>query len=427
MNRKNFLRGLGVGALGAMAAPGLFAGDASKPALPPLPTYDPAHDDLFWQAVRAQFPLEASPLYLNTGGLGPASQPVLDKVIAMMLKLQEHSETGHEHLHGAREVMAGFLSVKPEEVCFTRNATEGNSIIAAGLTLQAGDEVIFESHAHPGGSFPWFNQAKERGVKVKLFEPDSASPDGNLARIRALVTPRTKVIQVSHITCTTGLVFPVRAIAEFAQSRGIWFHIDGAQSVGMIPVNIDAIGCDSYAFSGHKWLGGPHETGVLYLRHSKLDAVAATGIGSYSGELPHLPGEIQYADAASRHEYGTRSVGLICGQAEAVQFQEQIGPERIADHGKELATRLQDEFRKLDDIEVLTPRDETMRASITTIRHARASERKLFDYLWNEHDLRCRPVSEQGLSAVRISTHVFNTHADCDRVIAAVQASTRAL
>ena len=92
-----------------------------------------------------------------------------------------------------------------------------------------------------------------------------------------------------------------------------------------------------------------------------------------------------------------------------------------------LATRLQDEFRKLDDIEVLTPRDETMRASITTIRHARASERKLFDYLWNEHDLRCRPVSEQGLSAVRISTHVFNTHADCDRVIAAVQASTRAL
>jgi selenocysteine lyase/cysteine desulfurase len=70
--------------------------------------------------------------------------------------------------------------------------------------------VIFESHAHPGGSFPWANQATQRGVQVKLFEPDPASPEANLARIRALITPRTKVIQVSHITCTTGLVFPVR-------------------------------------------------------------------------------------------------------------------------------------------------------------------------------------------------------------------------
>src|SRR5204862_8203508 len=122
---------------------------------------------------------------------------------------------------------------EPDELCFVRNATEANSIIAGGLALAAGDEVIFETHAHPGGSFPWLNQARQRGIVVRLFEPDHDSSRGNVARIRELLSPRTKVIQVSHLTCTTGLLFPVAAIAELARSRGIWFHIDGAQSAGM--------------------------------------------------------------------------------------------------------------------------------------------------------------------------------------------------
>jgi selenocysteine lyase/cysteine desulfurase len=234
------------------------------------------------------------------------------------------------------------------------------------------------------------------------------------------------VIQVSHITCTTGLVFPVHAIAELARAHDIWFHIDGAQSVGMIPVNLDAIGCDSYAFSGHKWLGGPHESGVFYIRHARLEAVAATGIGAHSGSLPHLPGELILDPTASRHEYGTRNAGLISGLAEAVRLQETIGRDRIAAHGKELATRLLHELAKIPDIEVLTPRHDELRASMTTIRHARATASGLFNFLKEDRGLRCRPVTEQGLQAVRISTHVFNSHAECERVIAGVRAAARA-
>ncbi|MDI1318733.1 MAG: aminotransferase class V-fold PLP-dependent enzyme, partial [bacterium] len=287
VDRRTFLQGLGAGALGALAGftPALAAEHA-------LPVFDKANRDAFWRAVRAQYPLLDDPVYLNTGGLGPVSRPVLETMEAVTRQLQEHSETGHNLFEPARETMARFIGALPEEVCFVRNATEGNSIIASGLALAAGDEVIFETHAHPGGSFPWLNQAKLRGVTVRVFEPDATSAEGNLARIRALVTPRTKAIQVSHITCTTGLVFPVTAIAEFARARGIWFHVDGAQAAGMIPLDLPALGCDSYAFSGHKWLGGPHETGVLYLRRDRLEAVAPTGIGAYSGELPQLPGEI---------------------------------------------------------------------------------------------------------------------------------------
>lgn len=429
LDRRTFLQSLGLSAAGAaLAGCTSLPGKTATPT-PALPAFDGQNSAAFWRAVREQFPLLPDPIYLNTGGLGPASQPVLDAVFGMMTKLQEHSETGHDHIQPAREAMARFLGANPEEVCFTRNATEGNSIIAAGLSLQPGDEVIFESHAHPGGSFPWFNQAKLRGVKVLLFDPDPSSPEANLKLIRDLISPRTKVIQVSHLTCTTGLVFPVKEIAALAHEHDIWFHIDGAQSVGMIPVNFHDIGCDSYAFSGHKWLGGPHETGVLYIRHSRLEAVAATGIGSYSGELPLITPSslIKYADAASRHEYGTRNVGLIVGVAAAVRLQEQIGVERVAAHGRELATRLQAELGSLPGLELLTPRHDAMRASITTIRHPRAEAGDFFGYLHKKHGLRCRQVSEQGLRALRISTHVFTSHADCDRVVAGVKASLRDL
>ncbi len=439
LDRRSFLQGLSLGAIGAFVGcnSAVASNDIVLPAappapwprvpVPPLPVYNDAAPDAFWRAVRAQYPLLDKPVYLNTGGLGPVSQPVLDQMFAMINRSQEHSEHGHDNSEAARETMAEFLGVEAREVSFTRNATEGNSIIAGGLALKAGDEVIFESHAHPGGSFPWYNQEKNRGIKVRLFEPDAASPEGNLARIRALVTPRTKVIQVSHVTCTTGLLFPVREIAEFCRSKNIWFHIDGAQSVGMFPVNFNEIGCDSYAFSGHKWLGGPHETGVFYIRHSRLEEVACISAGSYTGELPRLPGQIVYADATSRHEYGTRNIGLISGLAEAVRLQEQIGRDRIFAHGSAMATHLCTELAKIPGIEVLTPARADMRGAITSIRHPRAEASKLFNYLMTDHSLRCRPVTEQNLQAVRISTHVFNSPAECERVIAGVRASVSAL
>ena len=424
-DRRSFLQNLGVGTLGALALG--TTGRAAAPAAGVLPAYDATTAEAYWRAVRAQFPLRDEPAYLNVGGLGPTSQPVLDRVFSTMLRLQEHSETGYDLYEPARVALARFLGAGTDELCFTRNATEATSLIAAGLALREGDEVIFESHAHPGGSFPWYNQAKRHGVTVKLFEPEHTDPAANLARIAALVTPRTRVIQVSHITCTNGLVLPVRAIAAYAAARGIWCHIDGAQSVGMIPVDLHAIGCDSFAVSGHKWLGAPHETGALYLRRDRVEAVAVTETGAHAAELPFLPGDLAYAAGARRHEYGTRNAALIAGTGEAVQFQERIGIARIAAYGRELASRLQTELAKIDGITVLTPRHDELRASITTIRHPRADAAKFFHYLFEEHRLRCRPVSEQKLEAVRISTHVFNSHAECERVIAGVRASVRAL
>lgn len=216
---------------------------------------------------------------------------------------------------------------------------------------------------------------------------------------------------------------PVREIAAVAREHGLWFHIDGAQSVGMIPVNLSGIGCDSYAISGHKWLGGPHETGVLFLRRDKLEMVAPTGIGAHSGELTFLPGALVYRAAAARHEYGTRSAASIVALAEAIRLQEEIGRERIADHGHSLATSVIAACEGLRGIQLLTPRDPQMRGSMVTFHHEHANAAKFFEYLRKKHGLRCRPVTEQGLEAVRISFHVFNSTADAARVSKALHAA----
>ena len=420
-NRKDFLRNVGIGALGAFAAPALFARETIDAPPVVLPAFDEGKPEGFWRAVRAQYAsLDPTLVYFNTGGLGPASTPVLNAFTQEMLKRQKDSDTGHDQFAPAREVVARFFQAKPDEICLTRNTTEGTSIVASGLKLGAGDEVIIDSHAHPGGSIPWYNQHKTRGVVVKVFVPDPAGAESNVERIRALITPRTKVIQISHVTSPTGIFLPAAAIGRLAHEHGAWFHIDGAQSGGMFPFAVRDLECDSYATSGHKWLGGPLETGVFFIRRERQDDVAPSGIGAYSGSLPHLPGELTYTPSAVRYEYGTRNAASVVALAEALKFQEAIGRERIAARGRTLAAHLRRGLEKIPGVEILTPAGDGLWGSILTFHTPKLGYEKLFSDLWRDYRLRCRPVNEQGLDAVRVSLHVFNFHDECDRLVGAV-------
>jgi selenocysteine lyase/cysteine desulfurase len=269
IRRRHFLKLFGQGSL----AVGALAAGYTPVSRPVWEPESVRSDEAFWRMVRAQYPLAHDPIYLNTGGLGPASYRVLDEVQRTMMRFQTVPDTGHRLIEEAREPLATFFGAKASELAFMRNATEANSTIASGLQMSRGDEVIFESHAHPGGSLPWMNRQKQDGVRVRLFEPDTESAAGNLERIAALINPRTRAIQVSHVTAPTGIRFPVAEIARLARDRGVWFHIDGAQSAGMFGFDLHAIGCDSYAASGHKWMGAPHGTGVFYIREDRLDEI----------------------------------------------------------------------------------------------------------------------------------------------------------
>lgn len=417
LGRRHLLKRAGQAVAGVAALP-LLGASALNSAEAPRAVLPAVGDPDYWARVRDLYPLTRERAYLNSGGLGPAPYPVLDVVSSLTAEFQRICEHGHEHIEPARLAVAAFLGASASEIAFMRNATEANSTVASGLALRAGDEVIFESHAHPGGSFPWMARQKRDGIRVRIFAPDNASAAGNLERIEALITPRTRVIQVSHVTAPTGIRMPVREIADLARARGIWFHVDGAQSAGMIPVDLHAIGCDSYATSGHKWMGGPHGTGALYVREARLDEVAPTEIGSYSAGDPdvHLPDRFGYTPTAIRFEPGTRNAALIAGMAAAVAFQTDIGVARIAERAQALAQMLQARLREIPGVTLLTPADASLSAGITTLK----AERVPYDQLYAAYSaaqMRCRIVTERGLDAVRVSTHIFNSEAEVERVV----------
>ena len=379
-----------------------------------------ADEDTFWDLIAAQYPVTEKRIYFNTGGLGPAPATVIATQTATLQSLQATSETGHRIFGQARDIVAPFFGCNPAEIAFMRNATEATSTIASGLELEAGDEVIFETHAHPGGSIPWMSRRIRDGIRIRTFEPHPDNPNENVARIERLITRRTRVIQISHITAPTGIHFPVPEIAQLCADHNIWFHIDGAQSAGMVPIHLHDLGCDSFATSGHKWMGAPHGTGVLFVKASRLDDVTPTEVGAYSDSAYDMPDVFEYSTSALRYESGTRDAASVAGMAAAVRFLTDIGIDRVAERSRTLALRLQAGIRNLPGLSLLSPRTNAQGSAITTIQMAQKPYNELFSLLMREHNMRTRVVTEEDLNALRISTHIFNTEEDIDALIEAL-------
>ena len=401
----------------ALAVPGLSVLGAPKPQWVPSTSIP---DEEYWEEIRQLYALPETRTYLNTGGLGPCPTPVLERYRELSAELQTISETGHHFIEKARSGVGLFLGADESEISFTRNATEGNATIASGLRLSAGDEIIIDAHAHPGGAIPWLNQLKEKGVVIKIFEPTAPTQGEILQRIEDQITARTRVIQISHVTAPTGILLPAREIARLAHDRGCWFHIDGAQSAGMLPIDLHQLGCDSFATSGHKWLGAPHGTGILYISNERLDDVFPTEVGAYSDASYSLPDRFEYIATSRRHESGTRNASLVEGIRTACAFMGDIGMERVRDRGLELTEMLRSGLEEIESVEVLSPQRRELRGSILTFKSSRTDYAALNRTLGSIHKLRLRVVTERKLNAIRVSLHVFNSPAEVSRIIESV-------
>ena len=427
-DRRSFLKTSAL-ALPGLSAIGTFhsANGAPQPGGPwlsdlsrTLPDYVSVDEEDYWAAVQKLYALTDSRIYMNTGGLGPVSFPVLERFRELTTDLQMQSETGHRFIEEARKPVATFLGAKPEEIAFIRNATEGNATVASGLDLKKGDEIIIDASAHPGGAIPWLNQLKIKGVRIRVFDPTGLDAQAILDRIESLVSERTRVVQVSHITAPTGILMPVDEIAILCKEKNIWFHIDGAQSMGMMPINLPEVGCDSFATSGHKWLGAMHGTGVLYIKKASLDEVRPSEVGAYSDAGYALPDTFNYVASARRHESGTRNAPLVESVRVACEFMAGIGLQRVRDRGLYLTNRLRTGLTNIDSIEILTPSDDSIRASMLTFKSSKMGFSDLNRSLSASHKLRLRIVTEQDFNAIRVSLHVFNSPSQVDHVIQSV-------
>lgn len=387
-------------------------------------------DQGFWRKVREQFPLTHKRTYLNTGGLGASPQISIDALQDKINALEEISEVGHTHdLWQQIKGSAGrLLGCEADDLAYTRNTTEGSNIVCNGLPLKAGDEVITTTHEHVGNTLDWIARQRRDGIVVKTFTPSMASAQENLDRIEALITPRTRVFSLSHVTCATGQVLPMKAIGELAAAHDIWYFVDGAQSAGMMPVDVKSWGCHAYATSGHKWLLGPKGTGLLYVSPEGREMIEPKFVGAYSGGGDWdmiSTGEFTFGETAQRYEYGTVSVPLFVGLGASMDFLLHIGIDNVWRHNHAMGVALKDGLNELG-AQVLSPQDPAEHSSIITFKIDNMPYSQLQGYLGKHHKLRTRGIYEGGLNGLRISLHLYNDFDDVNRVLKGVGEAMKA-
>jgi selenocysteine lyase/cysteine desulfurase len=422
MKRNDFFKTV-FGTLAVASFPGFKTRptDANN-SLPAWPTASP-DDEQFWKILRAQFPLTDERAYLNTGGLGASPYAVIDAVKSKMDELEKVAETGHseELWKDIKASAALLLGCDASEVAFTRNATEGINIVCNGLPLKRGDEMITTTHEHVGNTVPWLALMQREGIVVRMFEPSSASSQENVDRVEKLITKRTRLISVPHVTTTTGLILPIKALSELAKARNIWLFVDGAQTAGMFPFSLHELGCDAYATSGHKWVLGPKETGLLYVRKDMLDVIQPKFTGAYSAdEFALAKGTIKFHPTAQRYEFGTVSIPLRFGLGAAIKFMLRIGMDNVWKRDQALSTRLFKGLQEIPHVRMLSPVYDADRSALITIQHEKSPYLELQNHL-NTFDLRTRGVSEGGVNGLRFSTHIYNSFEEVDRVIEATR------
>ena len=415
MNRRGFLANAG-----SMAAGVLLGGPAGRAA-----AAQGLGSPGAWHDLRGQFQLPPDLFYFNTAGLGASPRVVTDLVKAMMDREEQAPAPGHseEDWGRIRGICAALLgpSCGADEIALVSGATEGINAILNGLRLGRGDEVVTSTHEHPALVIPLLHKMKTAGIGVRTFEPDLKSPAGTMERLEELLTPRTRLIFVSHVTCTTGQVYPVAAIGRLAAERRVWFALDGAQSLAQFPIDIAAIGAHFYTASAHKFMMAPKRTGLLYVRRDHLETLVPTVVGAYSDARTSLAERhLTLQPSAQRYEYGTQNDAQIYGLEAAGNFVAALGLANIWEHNRSLADVCLAGLRPIPGVELLSPPDASSRSAMVTFRLVGRDNREVANMITRRRH-RVRSVTEGGLDAVRASFHVCNTEDQVRELVHAVE------
>jgi len=422
LSRRGFLRGLlgGSAAGGAVAIP--LAGRAEASLARVAGAADSPSEAGFWARVRDEFLVTEQVAYMNNGTLGPTPKPVYYTVVERYRELAADPGAGNPRQESAaedvRKKAAAFVGADPEEIALLRNTTEGMAFITNGLDLSAGDEVLLSFHERPGGIEPWKLKAKRHGVVLKEVEFAIPTPDpaAILNLFADAITPRTRVISVSHFTYQTGSGIPVKELAQLARSKGILMVVDGAHPLGMMKLDLHDLGADFYAMSPHKWLDAPTGTGLLYARRASQERLWPTVVTS---KRPYPEGGADWANprkgALRFDRLSQRAWPLVLATGAALDFQNAIGRERIEARVRSLAALLRSRLREIPGVKIYTSDHPALGCGLTGFTFTGFLNRDVMETLLQRHHVRVR-TTEYGLNTVRVSTHHYNTEDQVERL-----------
>jgi cysteine desulfurase/selenocysteine lyase len=391
-------------------------------------------------ALRREFPIyENNPglVFLDSGASAQKPASVIDGVAEFYRRdyanvhrgVYQLSQRSTDAFEAARETTRAFLNAgDANEIVFTRGTTEGINLVAQSwgpAFLKAGDEIIVSDIEHHSNFVPWQMICERMGARLVIAP---TGPDGgfDLAAFEALLSPRTKMVAVVHVGNVTGAVLPVERIVELAHAKGAKVLIDGAQAIPRMPVDVRAIGCDFYVFSGHKAYG-PSGIGVLWGRYELLAAMPPWQSGG--GMITQVTAaHTDFQEPPHRFEAGTPDMSGAHGLKLALDFIEGIGREAIREHEEALTGYTLDRLARIPGLHLVA-----------------GGQRRLSVVSFNLDGIHPHDVGtvldEQGVAVrvghhcaqplmdklgvagtVRASLGVYNDRDDIDRLAAAVEA-----
>jgi len=366
--------------------------------------------------IRAELPSAIAQAYLNAGTFGPLPSAAHAAMAGHLASVHEVGRIGAEAfaawgatMTDVRAAFATALDGDPEDMALTHSTTDGVNLVVWGLELAAGDEVVTTNAEHPGITAPLAELARRRGVTVRVAEPTRAA-------IAAELTPRTKLVALSHVLWTTGEVLPLPEIAADAHDHGALFLVDGAQSGGAIPLDMHATGADFYAVSGQKWLLGPQGTGALWVHPRMLEVLR-----------PAAPSYFTYADGhvgplrpgAARFDSGSLDPTVLAGFAVAMAWVEGLPGGRAAwlAKGAERAAAARGRLARVPGVQVHDPGGPC--SGLIALRLERHESADAVAAL-AERDVLVRPIPDTPF--VRVSAGAWTDESDIEALAAGLEA-----
>ena len=418
MNRRDFTRLFAAGGSAALFGHPRFAD--FRPG--PLPASARRPGRVEWQAVRDQFLMPPDVSVLNAANLCPAPAPVLETVSEHTRRLDSRPFPSYRNEIGSakertRELLATFLRVTPEEILITRNTSEANNWVSNGLDLGPGDEVLIFSDNHPSNNQAWKAKGERFGYTVREVAQVNPHPGPGyyVDAFERAITPATRVMTFMQHTNTSGDVLPAKELCALARDRGIITLVDGAQSFGLMDVDLSDWQPDFFSGSAHKWPCGPKETGVLYVNQRMHDRFWPSSYSAYSGRvgLSRTHEGMGQRDTPALHTFGTQ-----------IEFLSSIGQGEIERRSRELASMLVEELSRIDGVHMWTSREAERRGAVVTFRPGELDSRRVLAAL-EEDGIVAASRGGTDRPGIRFSPHFYNMEVDIERAVAAIDGYMR--
>jgi selenocysteine lyase/cysteine desulfurase len=378
-----------------------------------------AENEDFWSTIQRAYPASSSPVMnLNNGGVSPSPLVVLQAVERYnQLSNQAPSYYMWRILDQGREPLRDKLALlggcDPEEIAINRNATEALNTVIFGLDLRRGDEVIGSFQDYPNMMQAWSQRAEREGIVYKQLSFDFPIEDEEsiVDAYRGAITPKTKIIHVTHVVNWVGQIMPVRKICQMAHERGIEVVVDGAHSFGLLDYKIPDLEADYFGTSLHKYLSAPIGSGMMWIKRDKIAKIWPLLCNS----------EPKSGNIRKFETIGTRSFPIEQGIGEAINFHNAIGTKRKEERVRFLKNYWAQKALEIPGIKLHTSLKSDFSCAIAGVSLAGISTTELGNTLLNEFKIHTTSMVYHNIDCVRVSPHVYTSLADLDRFVYALQ------